>query len=200
VLGIGALYTYFTNMTTWSMGANRAVAEAASDGELPPFLGREDPRRGTPVIAFLITGVISTVVLLIAAVFINTQDSLYYAIFAASSVVFLLPYLLMFPAAIVLRIKDPVRPRPYRVPGGTKVVGALAAVATFVIAATALFFMWPEIPHRPDDWSYTGPLLGIVAGALIIGEVPIWRGVRRVRPAQPPKAPSPPASALPSAP
>jgi glutamate:GABA antiporter len=67
VLGIGALHTYFTNMTTWSMGANWAVAEAASDGELPSFLGREDPRRGTPLIAFLITGVISTVVLLIAA-------------------------------------------------------------------------------------------------------------------------------------
>ena len=107
ILGIGALYTYFTNMTTWSMGANRAVAEAATDGELPSFFAREDPRRGTPVVAFLITGAISTVVLLIAAVFIKSQDSLYYAIFAASSVVFLLPYLLMFPAAVVLRIKDP---------------------------------------------------------------------------------------------
>ena len=160
---------------------------------------------GTPVVAFLITGAISTVVLLIAAVFIKSQDSLYYAIFAASSVVFLLPYLLMFPAAVVLRIKDPDTMRPFRIPGGTKVVAALAAVATFVIAATALFFMWPEIPHRPADWSYTGPLLGIVAGALIIGEALIWRGMHSARPAkppkaQPPKAPSPPASALPSAP
>ena len=192
-------------MTTWSMGANRAVAEAATDGELPSFLAREDPRRGTPVVAFLITGAISTVVLLIAAVFIKSQDSLYYAIFAASSVVFLLPYLLMFPAAVVLRIKDPDTVRPFRIPGGTKVVAALAAVATFVIAATALFFMWPEIPHRPADWSYTGPLLGIVAGALIIGEALIWRGMHSARPAKPPKTqapktPSPPASALPSAP
>ena len=78
--------------------------------------------------------------------------------------------------------------RPFRIPGGTKVVAALAAVATFVIAATALFFMWPEIPHRPADWSYTGPLLGIVAGALIIGEVLIWRGMHSARPAKPPKA------------
>ncbi len=128
--------------------------------------------------------------------------SLYYAIFAASSVVFLLPYLLMFPATVVLRINDPDRPRPYRIPGGTKVVGALAVIATFVIAATALFFMWPEIPHRPADWSYTGPLLGIVAGALIIGEVLIWSGLHRTRAAKPPKAPTPPKapSALPSHP
>ena len=177
VLGIGALYTYFTNMTTWTMGANRAVAEAASDGELPSFLAREDPKRGTPVIAFLVTGTISTIVLLIAAIFIKSQDSLYYAVFAASSVVFLLPYLLMFPAALALRIKEPDRPRPFRVPGGTRTLAALVGLTTLVIVATALLFIWPEIPHRPADWSYTGPLLGIVVGALVAGEALIWRGV-----------------------
>ena len=175
ILGVAALYTYFTNMTTWSMGSNRTVAEAASDGELPAWLGREDPKRGTPIAAFLATGVISTAVLLIAAAFINTQDSLYYALFAASSVVFLLPYLLMYPAALALRLKDPDRHRPFRVPGGTIAMVALVTITTFAIAATALFFVWPEIPHRPADWSYTGPLIGIVAGALIIGELMIWR-------------------------
>jgi len=53
--------------------------------------------------------------------------SLYYAVFAASSVVFLLPYLLMFPAALRLRIKDPERPRPFRVPGGTVTLAVLVA-------------------------------------------------------------------------
>ncbi len=42
-LGIAALYTFFTNMTTWTMGANRAAAEAASDGELPKIFAREHP-------------------------------------------------------------------------------------------------------------------------------------------------------------
>jgi amino acid transporter len=112
---------------------------------------------------------------LIAAQFIKSQNSLYYVIVAASSVVFLLPYLLMLPATVVLRIKDPDRPRPYRIPR-------------------------TEIQHRPADWSYTGQLLGIVAGALIILEVLIWSGVRRSRTAKPPKAPTPPAPALPSHP
>ena len=191
MLGIGALYTFFTNMTTWSMGANRAAVEAAAEGELPAALGREHPVRRTPVTAYVVMGVISTVTLLFAAAFIDTQDSLFYAIFAASSVIFLLPYLLMFPAVLVLRIKDPDRPRPFKVPGGTKVLAAFTTITGLTIAATTLLFVWPEIPHAPADWSYTGPLLGIVGGTLIVGEVIIWRllGRQKPRPAAPPARP-----------
>ena len=180
VLGVAALYTFFTNMTTWSMGANRAAAEAATDGELPDLLGREHPVRRTPVVAFVISGIISTAVLVVSALFIKTQDSLFYAIFAASSVVFLLPYLLMFPAVAVLRHTDPDRPRPFRIPGGTKVVAALSAITSLFIAATMVLFLWPEIPHAPADWSYTGPLVGIVAVTLAVGEAILWRRLHRV--------------------
>ncbi len=174
-LGIGALYTFFTNMTTWSMGANRAAAEAAADGELPGLLAREHPVRGTPVAAFVATGVISTAVLLVAALFIDTQDSLFYAVFAASSVVFLLPYLLMLPAAAILRRKDPDTERPFRIPGGTRVAAALGAITSLCIAAGIVLFLWPEVPNAPEDWSYTGPLLAIVAAALVAGELILWR-------------------------
>lgn len=37
-LGIAAMYTYFTNMTTRTMGANRSAVEAAAEGELPKVL------------------------------------------------------------------------------------------------------------------------------------------------------------------
>lgn len=175
VLGIGALYTYFTNMTTWTMGANRAAAEAAGDGELPQILAREHPVHKTPVAAYLISGVISTVVLVGTALFINTEDNLFFAIFAASSVIFLLPYLLMFPAVAVLRRKDPDRERPFKIPGGDRVVIALATLTTIVIAAATVLFIWPEIPNAPSEWSYTGPLLAIVVVALAAGEAIIWR-------------------------
>ena len=195
-LGIGALYTYFTNMTTWTMGANRAAAEAAQDGELPAVLAREHPRHHTPVAAFLITGLISTVTLVGSALFISTQDNLFFAIFAASSVIFLLPYLLMFPAVAVLRRKDPDRERPFRIPGGDRVVIALATLTTIVIAAATLLFVWPEVPDAPAEWSYTGPLLAIVVGALVVGEVILWRMARprapravRATPEPPPTAP-----------
>lgn len=182
-LGIGALYTYFTNMTTWTMGANRAAAEAASEGELPEVLGREHPVHKTPLAALLITGAVSTFVLIGSAIFINTQDNLFFAIFAASSVIFLLPYLLMFPAVVVLRRKDPELERPFRIPGGTGVVVALATLTTLVVAAAAVLFVWPEVPKAPAEWSYTGPLLAIVVGALAVGELIVWRMSRPPAPA-----------------
>lgn len=174
VLGIAALYTFVSNMTTWTMGANRAAAEAASDGELPQLLAREHPTRRTPVAAFAISGVISTVVLVVTALFIDKQNSLFFAIFAASSVIFLMPYLLMFPAIVKLRRSDPDRERPFRVPGGLVSVAVLATVTTLIIAASIVLFVWPEIPNAPEEWSYTGPLLGVVVTALAAGELIVW--------------------------
>jgi len=174
-LGIAALYTYFTNMTTWTMGANRSAVEAAAEGELPKVLGREHPTRHTPVGALIATGIISTLVLVVTALFINTEDSLFFGIFAASSVIFLLPYLLMYPAVAILRYKDPERPRPFKIPGGNRVVVALAVITCIFIAAGVVLFLWPEIPKAPSEWSYTGPLLGIVVATLAAGEVMLWR-------------------------
>lgn len=175
VLGIAALYTYFTNMTTWTMGANRSAVEAAAEGELPKVLAREHPTRRTPVGALIATGIISTLVLVLTALFIDKQDSLFFAIFAASSVVFLLPYLLMYPAVAILRYKDPDRERPFKIPGGDRLVVAMAVVTSLVIAGGILLFLWPEIPGSPKEWSYTGPLLAIVGVTLAAGEVILWR-------------------------
>jgi hypothetical protein len=52
---------------------------------------------------------------------------------------------------------------------------ALAVITCVFIAAGVLLFLWPEIPHAPTEWSYTGPLVGIVGITLIVGEVMLWR-------------------------
>ena len=180
-LGIAAIYTYFTNMTTWSMGANRSAVEAAHAGELPALLGRENAVHRTPAMAFTVMGVVATVVLLFAAAFIKTQDSLYYALFAASSVIFLLPYLLLFTAFLRLRQIDGDRPRPYRAPGGAVGAWLWTSIATLAIFASTVLFLWPEIPNAPEDWSYTGPLLAIVGVTLVVGEVLVGRCMVRLR-------------------
>ena len=191
-LGIAALYTYFTNMTTWTMGANRSAVEAAAEGELPAVLGREHPTRHTPVGALVGTGLISTLVLVVSALFINTQSSLFFGIFAASSVIFLLPYLLMFPSVAILRRKDPDRHRPFRIPGGDRFVVAIATLTSIIIAAGVVLFLWPEIPNAPKEWSYTGPLVGIVVVTLLAGEIMLWRMSHPRKPHRTPVAGTPP--------
>ena len=180
VLAVGVMATYFGNMVTWTLGANKAAAEAAAAGELPALLGREG-RKGTPVWAFLLTGVISTVVLLFAGLFITSQDNLYYAIFASSSAIFLLPYLLMFPAVIRLRSIDGETARPFRVPGGALALWGAVLLSTAAILAALVLFIWT--PGAAVDWSYTGPLVAIVVAAVVAGEVIVHWCFHRLPPA-----------------
>jgi len=189
VLALVAMATYLGNMITWTLGANRSAVEAAAAGEMPRIFARES-RRGAPLVAYVLTGIIATVVLLGTGIFISDQDSLYFAIFAASSAIFLLPYCLLYPAVAVLRRRDPDRHRPFRVPGGT--VGLLVSVvlATAAVFASLILFVWT--PGEPVDWSYTGPLIAIVVGALVVGEVLVGWSLRRPPPdeAAPDEAPA----------
>ncbi len=174
-LGLAALYTFVTNMTTWSMGANRAAVEAGESGELPRVFSREHPVHRTPTFAFVLMGIVASAVLIGTTAILDETDTLYFAIFAASSVVFLLPYILMFPSFLVLRRTDPGAARPYRAPGGVAGGWAWTVLTTFGILASLLLFLWT--PGEPVDWSYTGWLLGIVVVTLVAGEVLVARAL-----------------------
>lgn len=178
-LGLAVLYTFVTNMTTWSMGANRAAVEAAEGGELPPVFGHEHPVHRTPTVAFVLMGIVSSVVLLGTTAILDEQDTLYFAIFAASSVVFLLPYILMFPSFLRLRRIDPETKRPYRAPGGQPGAIVWSALTTFGIVASLVLFLFT--PGEPVDWSYTSWLLAIVIVTLVAGELLVARAMRTLK-------------------
>ncbi|MGH9461588.1 MAG: amino acid permease, partial [Vicinamibacteria bacterium] len=70
------------------------------------------------------------------------SSQLFWLTFRLSGICFLLSYLLMFPAFLVLRYRQPDRPRFYRVPGGTIAAWAATVLCTFFIGAgTVLFFV-----------------------------------------------------------
>jgi amino acid transporter len=98
MLGILLVATIFTAILPWSLGTNRMALEAARNGELPRVFLRETSS-GAPAGATVLMGIVTTVVLLFAGLFIKTEDNLFYAMFAAASAVTILPRLLMFRAA-----------------------------------------------------------------------------------------------------
>ncbi len=177
ILGVAALYSFFANMVTWTMGANRTAAEAAKEGELPAIFGREHPVHKTPVGAFIITGIISTVVMLLYGFMAGSAEDLFWTLFAFSSMVFLLPYLVMFPAFLKLRKVDPDVERPYKVPGGNTVATILAVVCELFILQAVVFFVY--IPGEPMDWSFAAPVLIGVVLTLIIGEILISKSKKK---------------------
>ena len=111
------LFTFFGNMVTWSIGANQTISATGLDETAPGVFGHVNKRFGTPDYAFVLMGVIATAITILAYVLDPNQTSVFWTLFALSSIVFLIPYLLMFPALLVLRRKHPGPAAPVRDPG-----------------------------------------------------------------------------------
>ena len=172
LLGIGVLYSFLANMVTWTTGANKTAAEAADEGELPAIFGKLHPVNNSPVSAFVLTGIISTLVIVVYGFMAGSNEDLFWTLFAFSSMVFLLPYLALFPAFLKLRKIDPDRERPYRVPGGDGLAWVMVVLCMLFIVQAIVFFIW--VPGEPIDWAYAAPVLVGVVITLIVGEVLLW--------------------------
>ncbi|PSW18103.1 amino acid permease [Photobacterium sanctipauli] len=173
VIGTMALLTFIGNMVTWTMGASRAAAEAAGEGELPDAVAKMSEKYDTPVGANNITGMLSTVVILAYAVFAQTSDELFWSVFAFSSCIFLLPYLFMFPSYLKLRLADGERERPFRVPGGMGVQWALSIICFLTIVQAVVLFIFPDLLTLSVNWVYSAPvfigvLLTVGAGEYLL--------------------------------
>lgn len=170
-LGVGALFTFLANMVTWTMGANRSAAEAAERGDLPQVFGKLHPLHKTPASAAVITGIVSTAVIVLYGLMAASAEDLFWTLFAFSSVVFLLPYLLMFGAFLALRRWDAARERPYRVPGGPATAWILAILcAAFIVQAIILFVWAPGTEHaaRKAMTILAGVAITVLAGEWIV--------------------------------
>jgi len=168
IVALGVLFTFLGNMVTWSIGANESIAATGMDKTAPGVFGHKHPKNGTPDYAFYLMGIIATVVTIATYGLFGNNQGIFWAIFSLSSVVFLLPYLLMFPSLVVLRRKFPDRPRPYTVPGGNAGAWIWATLCELGIAFTlALFFIAP--PEGTPKLAFYlitvgGTVVSIVAG------------------------------------
>lgn len=177
LLGLMALYSFLANMVTWTMGANRSAAEAALDGNLPAMFARLHAVHRTPASAAIVTGVVTTVVIVIYGFLAADAEDLFWTLFAFSSIVFLLPYLIMFAAFLRLRAIDPATPRPYRVPGGQGGALVLAILCMLFILQAIVFFI-----YTPGEFDMTYAIsiaIGVVV-TVVIGEGLVrWGGRKR---------------------
>ncbi|MEM8499393.1 MAG: APC family permease [Pseudomonadota bacterium] len=166
-LGIAAMYTFFSNGVTWSLGCNRAAAEAALEGKLPSVFAIHNETRGTPLGAAVLMGVVSTITICLYGFLSGSNEDLFWSLFAFSAVIFLLPYQGMLLAYIKLRSNDPNRHRPYQVPGGLLNAKACAWICMAVLGICTVLFMYTP----GEGWQF--PVVAGVACLLVIGELVI---------------------------
>jgi amino acid transporter len=150
--------TLVGNMITWSLGANHTAAAAGEKRDLPRFFGHTTKRYGSPDYAYYLMGAIATVITVINYAAFANNENVFWTVFALSSIVFLIPYLLMFPALLVLRRREPEKLRPYRVPGGTA-GGRICVILAWLGVAFAVVLFFQQVPEgtpRGTYWGITG--------------------------------------------
>ncbi|NJD58574.1 MAG: APC family permease [Anaerolineae bacterium] len=169
IFGLFALYAIFAQTVSWAIGTVRTSAQAGQDGELPAFFGKLRSSNQAPIGSLLLTGIVASVVLIIYGFLATNAEDLFWTLFAFSSILFFIPYAILFPAFLALRVKDKAQERAYKVPGGTVVGFILAIICEIIIIGGILFFIY--VPGEPIDWAYAGPVLIGIVVTLIIGEI-----------------------------
>lgn len=169
------LFTFVGTMVTWSTGANHSINVTGLDRAAPAVFGHVNRRFGTPDYAFVLMAVVATALTVVNYALFGGNEQIFWTIFSLSSIVFMAPYALMFPALLVLRRRFPDVPRPFRVPGGRG--GAWLAVVLaegFVLLGLGLFIV--VIPAGGSRLVYTAITSGGTLVTLLVG---IWLSRRR---------------------
>ena len=130
-------------VNNWIIAPTKGLLVAAQDGNLPTFFQRENAA-GAPTV-LLIGQAILVTILSTLFLFMPSVNGSYWLLTALAAQLYMLMYLMMFLAAIKLRLKAPNQPRPFRIPGGlpgmlfVSGLGLLGVITTLVVS-----FMPPD--------------------------------------------------------
>jgi glutamate:GABA antiporter len=162
---------FFAGIIAWNLGLNRSIAESANNGDMPKILGKMN-RNMAPLGASVISGIVSTAVILAYGFIASNAAELFWHTVSFSLIVQLFSNLMLFPSFIILRNKDRSAPRPFRVPGPGWFAILLAILAgMFVLAAILILLIQPG----QDFVRVTLPIIAGVITVVIIGEVLAFR-------------------------
>jgi glutamate:GABA antiporter len=130
VLGAGAM------LNTWLIAPAKGLQASVKDEHLPKLL-RYCNEKGVPVAVLLLQAIISTILSLIF-LYMPSISSSYWLLTALSAMITCMMYLPVFASVIRLRYTQPDTLRPYKIPGGKKVVWLVAGTG-FIVCLLSIF-------------------------------------------------------------
>jgi amino acid transporter len=163
-ISIGGMISAFGMFNALVLSYSRLPVVLAEDGYLPPVFKYRHPQTGAPWVAIIACPAAWTIAL---------QLSLP-RLFALDVILYGLSLLLEFMALLVLRLREPSLPRPFRVPGGLVAATALG-LGPAILIAMAMF-------HERDKQAgpinvlllgQAGPINVLLLGGLLTALGPI---------------------------
>jgi APA family basic amino acid/polyamine antiporter len=127
-VGVGAVIAMTSVLLVFQLGQPRIFFSMARDGLLPPWAAKIHPKYQTPHITTIITGVVVAVL----SAFTNIDEAV-----ELTNIGTLFAFVLVALGVIVLRVREPDRRRPFRVPGSPY---------TPLLAAVSCIFLMAQLP------------------------------------------------------
>lgn len=156
-------------MSTWIVGPSRGLYATSEHGDLPPIFHKSN-KHGMPT-NILITQAIIVTVLSLVFLFMPSVNSSYWALVALAALLYMLMYILMFVAAIILRYKFPNVPRHYKVPYGNAGMWAISILGIIGSAFGVVISFFP--PSQIDTGSLIILEVFLVGATLIFCIAPL---------------------------
>src|SRR5436190_7410210 len=151
IVAFGSVVAHTAVLLVFQLGQPRIFFAMSRDGLLPPFFSRVHRRFKTPHIGTIITGVFVGG----AAMFASLDEMV-----DLTNIGTLFAFLLVCIGIMILRIKDPNRERPFRVPFGTYLLPILGAISCIGLA----YYLPPKSWMRFVYWLLAGLLIYVLYG------------------------------------
>ena len=162
-------------------GVARIPFQVGIDRYLPAAFGKIHPRWKTPYISILVQAVLSGAILLVSQISETTRGA-YQELIDVAIILYFLPFLYMFAAAIKLGWRQDRADNPHAVliPGGKAGVWICGGLGIAVVLLGIFVSLVPP-GDSASRWIFEFKVLGETVAATVIGLVLYWRGVRAQR-------------------
>jgi len=152
IVAFGSVIAHTAVLLVFQLGQPRIFFSMARDGLLPKVFYKVHPRFRTPHISTILTGVFVASFAAVAS--IDEMVDL-------TNIGTLFAFILVCAGIIVLRIKDPDRPRPFRVPGGLTI-----PILGIISCLYLIYFLPPTSWLRFAAWLNLGFVIYVGYGAV----------------------------------
>ena len=151
VVAFGSVVAHTAVLLVFQLGQPRIFFAMARDGMLPPVFARVHPRFRTPHVTTIVTGL---------AVGVTASFTSLDAMVDLTNIGTLFAFILVCIGITILRVKDPARPRPFRVPFGPYVVPGLGVVSCLGL----IYYLPPSSWMRFFGWLVLGAVIYLSYG------------------------------------
>jgi glutamate:GABA antiporter len=160
-------------------GIARVPFVVGIDRYLPKAFGKIHPKWRTPYVSIIVQAVLSCIVLVLAQ-YKATATTAYQVVVDAAIVLYFIPFLYMYAAAIKLAYREDRRSseRAILIPGG-KVGVWIAGGLGFAITALGIALSFIPPGEATNKLGFLARVIGGTVGTVLVGLVLYWRGARQ---------------------